>query len=428
MALPVAFLSDVEGSLAKLTDFCARHEAFERGADGRSHLRDGWIFVHGGDAPDRFLGSMGVVDELLRLKQEAPGRVVLIAGNRDVNKLRLPLELSDPALARDPIDLPQDWRNSIAAEMVAAGERASEPEVTADDRRRWTTRPRRLRWIFRRTMGAAEAFELRRRELTTTGQSPSDDDVVDSFLTDLGPGGRFRRFLEASCLLFREGNTLYTHAGLTEENLCLVPGRGRVESVDEWIGQTNAWYLAQLAEWRDGAGRWPASGDRPGEALIQYCQPRPTTKVNQASVVYSRNADEQGKIALPADAVVARIVAQGIRRVAVGHTPSGDVPVVLRTPDDAFELVVADTSRSTDADSACLVTVEGGAQDAVFIRSGPKGVAGHPVAFRARLGDPSPLGKRRPDGALVVAPLPDGYLTYQLGPGWKVIYSTVASG
>jgi len=364
MVLPVAFLSDLEGSLAKLADFCARHPAFERGADGRVHLRDGWIFVHGGDAPDRFLGSMSVVDELLRLKQEAPDRVVLIAGNRDVNKLRLPLELSTAALDRDPIDLPEDWRAAVDQEVVAAGQRATPADVTADDRRRWTTQPRRLRWIFRRTMGAAEAFELRRRELTQASRETGDEAVVASFLEDLGPGGRFRRFLEASCLLHRVGNTLYTHAGLTEENLGVVPGRGRAGSVDEWIAAINAWYLTQLAQWRDGQGRWDAHGERPGEALIRYCQPLPRTKVNQASVVYSRNADEQGKIALPAAPVVKAMLDAGIRRVAVGHTPSGDIPVLLRTPGDDFELVVADTSRSTAPDEAALVTIEGGARSA----------------------------------------------------------------
>jgi hypothetical protein len=411
--LPVAFLTDVEGSLAKLTDFFRRHEAFASGADGRFHLRDGWAFVHGGDAPDRFLGSMGVIEELLRLKDEAPDRVVLIAGNRDVNKIRLPLELSDAALAHPPIERADDWQRFVA-----------------EDGARANTRTWRLRWIFKKTMGAGDAFELRRRELTERGVDASDDAVVASFVADLGPGGSFRRFLESACLMHRTGNTLFTHAGLTDENLRRVPGQAQAESVDDWVLRMNAWYRAQLSEWSAGLSAWPGRGPRPGEDLIRYCQPVPATGVNQASVVYSRNADAQGKIALPGASVVAWLATQGVRRLAVGHTPSGEVPVLLRTADDAFEMVVADTSRARMPELATLVTIGGGEQKATRVQAELElvGEGRRAVDFAASIGAPSPIGKRTADGALVVAALGEDVVTYQLKPGWKVEYRIRSKG
>jgi hypothetical protein len=343
--------------------------------------------------------------------------------------MRLPLELSDAALAHGPHDVPDDWFRSLKDEIVKSGQRPSAGEVTEEDVARWTTQSRRLRWIFRRTMGAADAFSLRKRELERDGKDASDEAVVHSFLEDLGPGGRFRRYLEASCLLHRVGNTLFTHAGLTQENLLRVPGADRAPSLDAWIATMNAWYSRQLEEWRAGCGSWPGHGRRPGEALIEYCQPVPKAKVNQQSVVYSRNADAEGKIALPAPEVMRALLEAGVRRVAVGHTPSGDIPVLLRAAGDEFELLVADTSRATEPEAACLVAIEGGQQRAVDVRSGPHGVlsTGEPLAFRALLDEPSPLGKRRPDGAVVVAPCTRGWMTYQLKPGWIVEYACIST-
>jgi hypothetical protein len=192
----------------------------------------------------------------------------------------------------------------------------------------------------------------------------------------------------------------------------------------------NGWYLEQLDLWKAGNASWSGEGRRPGEDLIEYCQPRPNADVNQQSVVYSRNADPHGKIALPPEEIITYLRSQGIHRMVVGHTPSGQVPVLLRSVDDTFEQVVADTSRSPDTDHAPLVTVEGGDQRTTRIRSKLVLVDGtHArIAFRTKLGLKSPLGKLRPDGSMVVAPLGDAFVTYSLKPGWKVEYHRLANG
>lgn len=406
---PVAVLSDIEGSARKLELFCQRHPAFARGDDGFFHLAPGAVFVHGGDVPDRFEGSQRAVAELLRLAAEAAGRVVLIAGNRDLNKLRLPAELSLCGLSAPPPVKVDDWKAWLArhpAEYPAAA---------------------RLRWILARTMGAPDGFELRRRELAARGEPADDPAVTASYLTELGPGGPFRALLNRSTLLARRGNSVFAHAGLTDENIGVVPGEPeRARDLDEWIVRLDRWYRVQLALWERDAGEWSGRGPRPGEALIRYAEPVPGRPANAGSVVYCRSVDAQGKIALPGPATVHFLLASGVRRLVIGHTPSGELPVVLRTPDDAFEVVVADTSRAGEMENPALISLEGPDLDTVSVQ-GQVTLAGRrtPVAFRSRIGHVSPLGKATSDGAVVVGPAPGGLLTYQLAPGWKVVYDVV---
>jgi hypothetical protein len=407
LAQPIAFLSDVEGSAKKLAGFLEAHPAFARGADGRMHLKPGARFVHGGDVPDRLPGGTHVVNELVRLKDEAPDRVTLIAGNRDVNKLRLLVEMAPGALRAPPPVHADNW------------------DVWRKER--GDGRVQRFKWTLARTMGAPDSFEMRRRELAARGRPAGDEDVVESYLTELRAGGRFRVMLQRSRVLERIGPTLFCHAGLTDENLGLVPGdEVRAKSVDEWIARLDRWYARQLAEWAAGAEKWDGRGPRPGEALIRYAQPI-EGKPNQASVIYSRNIDETGKITLPPPRVVRWLLANGVRRLAIGHTPSGEVPVVLRTEDDAFELVVVDTSRAADPELPSLVTIEGPGHRALTVRSSLTAQGRRVgVAFRTWLGRPTRLGKRRADGGVLVAPVAGGFASYRLEPGWKVVYGVHA--
>lgn len=407
---PVAVLSDIEGSARKLDLFCQRHPAFARGDDGLAHLVPGAVFVHGGDVPDRFEGSQRAVAELLRLSGEACDRVVLIAGNRDLNKLRLTAELSPAGLAALPPVKLDDWKAWSA----------KHPDIAAPA-------PARLRWILERTMGAPEGFELRRRELAAAGAAAHEEAVVASYLAELGPGGDFRALLNRSTLLARRGNSVFAHAGLTDENIGFVPGEPeRARDLDEWIARLDRWYRAQLALWERDANAWSGSGPRPGEDLIRYAEPAPGKPANAVSVVYCRSVDAQGKIALPGPATVRFLLDSGVRRLVIGHTPSGELPVILRTPDDAFEVVVADTSRAGEVENPALITLEGTDLDTVTVQ-GQVTLAGErtPVAFRSRVGHAAPLGKLTDGGAVVVGHAPGGLLTYQLAPGWKVVYDVV---
>ena len=236
------------------------------------------------------------------MKRRQPDRVVLLAGNRDINKMRLRRELGGHPPSKAPAGL--------------------EP-------------PQLLRWILANTMGAARAFEHRATEL----RAVSEQDVVDSFCFDVSPPGPIAEYLAQCQLVFRSRETLFVHGALTDESVGVVPGiGGRIPDLDEWVGELNAFYSRQVAAFCQDSAESEYSG------VIAYQRSVPGTRMNQASVVYGRFTDDSGNPSLPHSTVIASLVRAGVRRLTVGHTPSGDTPSVLRDPERGFELIMADNS------------------------------------------------------------------------------------
>jgi len=138
-------------------------------------------------------------------------------------------------------------------------------------------------------------------------------------------------------------------------------------------------------------------------------------------VVYGRLADEHNDPRLPPLRVVERLRAAGVRRLVIGHTPSGDTPSILRDPARGFELIMADNSYARVTSGSRLLLDDDAAH-----------VSGHAVlddgrqvevAFTLALDDDvSLLGLRtRAGGHLIKAPLPGGeVLGFRYLPGYKL--------
>jgi hypothetical protein len=378
----VAYLTDLEGSWDRLASF-ARDNPIVRFEGERLRVADDGLFVFGGDAIDRGPASRRVVHTLLEAKRRQPGRVVLLAGNRDINKLRLPRELAGHPPHRTP-------------DEVKSGPRAA-----------------LLRWIFQHTMGAPAAFEHRRHELGDAG----DEDVVDSFLADLRPDGELTAYLAAAQLAFRHGSTLFVHGGLSSESLGAVPGHETIADLDAWILALNRWYDQQIDAFvseRSHEGRpgfWP---------LVLYQAPRPGSRLNPGSVVYGRSADEENNLRLPGAEVVERLRAAGIARAVVGHTPSGDSPSLGRPAGGGFVYVMADNSHARHPEASRVYFDDRGVEvDARTRLDGEEGL--YAVRFRVDDADgETPIGLRRRDGRLIRGRLEDErWLTYRALPEWK---------
>jgi hypothetical protein len=370
----VAFVTDVEGMWERLASFARNNPLVWLDAQDRLHVRPGAVFVFGGDAIDRGPHSQRIVATLLEAQRRQPERVVLLAGNRDINKLRLPRELAGHPPARTPSEL----RRGPRAEL--------------------------LRWILTNTMGAREAFEFRRTELAAGGRASDDEAVVQSFLDDVAPGGPLRAYLERCQLAYVDAGTLFVHGGVREEALGLVPTVGRVADVRAWTERLNGWYRDQLAAF--AADAHEPSGRPAWDPLLLYQAPVPGTRLNPESVVYSRLSDPLNNPHLPAPAVVAALRRAGIERLVVGHTPSGDTPSVLRQP--GFELIVADNSRSRLATASQVFLRD----ERVDVRARAQLDDGRVVEARFALvrgEDSAPLGHRlRTGGHLVSARLTGG--------------------
>lgn len=381
----VAYLTDVEGLWGKVEDF-TRHNPLVRLEGDRLVLEDGATLVFGGDAIDRGPWGRRVVAALLDAKRRYGERVVLLAGNRDINKMRLARELAGSPPARAP------------REVVEAGQ------------------PALLRWILENTMGAKRAFEMRRAELEHGGARVTDEEVVESFARDLAPDGELTEYLAVCQLAYRDEQTLFVHGAVTEENLGTVPGHERrIPGVDEWIAALNDFYREQVAAYRER--RMRREGEPGWAALVAYQAPIPGTRLNQASVVYGRPADALGNPVLPAPSVIEALSRAGIGRVVVGHTPSGDSPSVLC--DHGFQLVIADNSYGR-VERGSQVAIEG-ERLAVAASAVLDGGAEAAVRFDLRtLSAEGPIGLRdAPTGRLVKGQLETGdFLSFRFLEGF----------
>lgn len=394
----VAYVTDVEGSWERLASFCRDNPHVHLDDEGHLRVTPGATFVFGGDAIDRGPASRRVVRALLDAKERQPDQVVLLAGNRDLNKLRLVRELDGHL----PRRAPEELRHIPRAEL--------------------------LKWIFSHTMGAAEAFEHRRTELGNEGRARSDDDVAQSFLDDLAVGGDLQRYLAVCQLAFRAGHTLFVHGGVAAEALTVVPGEPTTElrrlDVDEWIARLERFYAAQMAAF---AARALEPDGRPAwEAAILYQAPLRGQKLNPGSVVYGRMCDEHNNPALPARPVVDALLAAGIRRVVVGHTPSGDTPSIVRATETAqpFEVIIADNSRSRVATGSKLLVRDHAFR--VEARCVLDDGNGRGVMLELPADDrTTPIGKRIDDGSLVKAKLADGWLVFRYKPAFEVTQRVV---
>ena len=380
MPTPIAYLTDVEGRWEKLEEFARANPIVSLDERGL-HVADGALFVFGGDAIDRGPSGRRVVAALAEAKERQPERVVLLAGNRDINKLRLRRELTGHPPRRAPPEIVRAPRGEL------------------------------LRWIFPNTMGAREAFAMRAAEIG----SDDDDAIAQSFLDDVAPDGAHVRYLARCRLAFRAGETLFVHGAITPESLGRVPDRdARIDDVDAWIAALDAWYAERLDAYRAR----PDDGDAYA-SLVAYQAPIPGTRLNQASVVYGRLSDAENNPHLPARSVIDALRAARVRRVVVGHTPCGDAPLVLRAND--FELVCADNSYGR-LEAGSRVFVDG---RALAIEGRAKLDDGATVKLRAETTldrDAAPLGHRDEASGHLVGSRVDGggFYVYRGKRGFEV--------
>jgi len=244
-------------------------------------MRPGYRFVFMGDSVDRGPSSMRILDTLIALKKQYPSQVVLIIGNRDANKL--------------------------AFRWMFQGD--------GEDPTRMKT--------FLRAVNAPDAFEYRRQELAANGLADDDMAVFESLKGDLAPDGRMTQYLAHAQVAYidEDSGGIFVHGGISDKGLGYVPGHfSPITDVRQWVKTLNDW-----------------AQSRPRE-LFAYQRPQPQ------SVIYQRSLDLTNNPQLPPDFVVRSLQSQGIHYLAVGHTPVGDLPVVLSAKD--FRMVMTDNSYS----------------------------------------------------------------------------------
>lgn len=336
-AAKIGVVGDLEGNFEQLRDFINQGDTLYY-QDGKVQLRDGAHFIFLGDATDRGPGSIRILDTLNDLKKRYPDRITLIAGNREINKLRILTYIFE---ARNrpvpPIVIP--WYKKIVKEELG-----NDVDHLSDKEFQNFVRPFdsdifRLK-AFLAGMNAKDAFNFRKEELRLLAPmlEVSDEDVFNSFMDDFSENGRMRIFLEnASAGILKDGN-LFVHGAITSENFGHVPSlKNRIFNTGEWITNLNQWFHKEIIAW--------FNDDIHRKKLFDYHAPAHGKTTNPKSVIYGRFSENSGNPKAPSNNLLKMLKKDGVHRIVVGHTPTGDYPIIMRKGE--FEVLLADSSYST---------------------------------------------------------------------------------
>ncbi|MAZ44539.1 MAG: hypothetical protein CMF48_05150 [Legionellales bacterium] len=251
----IIFITDLEGRIEALAQACINSRSldgkglylYERDMlaetnleqsnwnELRLELDDDYLFVYGGDATDHNTADITVLRCLVELKEKYPERVTLIAGNRDLNKIRIKQELTESfidyvfeALRKNPGVEPR-W-------LEPNSKRFFQNFLKSDENRGWikeviggrvdcevedywntlSTQQKQLlylRWSLAKNLNSPKCFENRQGELHRRGLPSSQWDALESFLNE-GSDLHYR-YLKLGVLAHSVANVTFVHGGLT---------------------------------------------------------------------------------------------------------------------------------------------------------------------------------------------------------------------
>lgn len=340
----IEFITDVEGNWEY---WCSQFEASKalEGTPNKPKLKDGWMFCHGGDVVDRGSGDIRICKAFTQLHHNHKERVILIAGNHELGKLRFASELAEGEERR--LDV------SSLSMQAAPFHEWFDPDPSFQGA---SSSVRVCRWMLQDTMGGYLCtFETRRKELAMLGRASGDDDVALSFRDSVDPMAGdpwLLKYLKCTQIVAVVDDCLFVHGGVPLAAKRELPSGEAVDlPIGEWVDKVNIWYRAQLAGF-EASPRWSERGARGGDALMHndgwFCP-----LIYDALV--SRAEGERYNPVHPQEEVSAWLCTAGIRRVFSGHQPAGECPQPVRAPAPFHPLCffMCDTSFSDmDADKS----------------------------------------------------------------------------
>jgi hypothetical protein len=308
-------------------------------------------FIFGGDATDRQHYDLTITQLLVDFKKQHPDKVFLLAGNREITKNRLKIEL-DPAYIRHRLLYSQSPRwlaqSTVPLDYVKADMAAkhygdlNDPRVCLDYVKTLTIEQCQLiylKWMLEKTMGCPHTFRYRREELQRLLQRQhiSDEEVLHSFIQAAAPEGVTGQYLQQAQIgvIIPETRVLAVHGGLLAANIGRVPGMSAsdktITNAEQWIQKLNQWYQTQIKQWLTF---------KPAEVTIPAC-----TELDEYALPFAHKpksvmtADLLGQgrqFAEVPEAVSQYLAANKIQLVLTGHQPIGDHPAILRSKNILF--------------------------------------------------------------------------------------------
>ena len=367
-AANIGVIADVEGDWRKIQSFAENSEVLKIHSDDPTHfdaeLKGDSKLVFLGDSIDKGPNNLKVLNFLLYLKDKYPDRVILIQGNRDANKLRFIWELSPAALAlnHDESKLSLDrfrlssWEGAFS-KFVSTDALAQVDGVhTAYQHGASPTNDGilKMKWMLKDTMGCPTTFQDLKSEMAPA----PDSTVFGTFRGLVSPHGLLANYLRQSQLahIDEETGTLFVHGGVSLENFGTIPesrvGRGdshKMAEVRAWITALNQWSQERIAQGLAGdfEGALPLMQYQEPQIILNDSGKQTWGPPNGISIAQGRpwseafHLDPYHAAGLSID-LVAHLKASGITKIFFGHSPVGQVPVMMKADD--FVVVACDTS------------------------------------------------------------------------------------
>ena len=197
----IGYACDLEGNWQYWKKYVKNSKVLKRLPNGELDLEENSIFIHGGDVCDRGNGDLRILEDLIKLKKKHMDRVHFILGNRDVNKLRLPVTLAQSVLAHRP-------------HCYWAGDNTIDASFQVNDKLQ------KLSWTLKATMGSPFSLACRKQELVeiVPGYTSTDNDVIDSYLKLILPGGMLFDYCRLGVMAVILGDTIFVHGAITTLN------------------------------------------------------------------------------------------------------------------------------------------------------------------------------------------------------------------
>lgn len=340
-------LTDIEGNLNAFSNAINKstivgcNEAFQlafKKGQGTPY------FIFGGDVQDRGSSDLKILNALVEFKEKYPEQVILLAGNRDITKNRLKIEL-DPRWIRErllhgisprwvPADkptVPLDYVLNLMREKKG-GETVCEETITNFINQLSIEQCQLvyLRWMFEKTMGCPNAFRYRREELSRefNKEVVTDEEVLANFLFETSPDGLSGRYLQLAQIaaIIPNSKVLAIHGGIKPTSLGRIPQHPVFfDDAQQWVKQFNQWYQEQITHWIDYK---PTMLTVPAcTALDESVLPIPGK--NKFIITEDNLGGDREFVEI--DTRVANYLTNNeINLVLTGHQPIGDHPAILR--------------------------------------------------------------------------------------------------
>jgi hypothetical protein len=368
----IEVMPDVEGCWSKVLDFMSLSNIFT--IDGKPpdatnfkpenfkdpnynglQMKWGTKFVCLGDTIDNGPNSIAILRLLKYLRENFCNTiggcsVIFILGNRDINKLRLLYEL-DRNKARIDIETKRVDERLTPGKLEVPLNYPSQDRVT------------RFQWIMKNTMGGTGVLEHFKTE---TGITDNQLAIIE-YMRILEPNGLLSYYLKNGTLLHYDSWTksLFVHGGINCSNFKKWYTRiyeegdnseNKYNSIFEWEKWTNEVLKIVLTtiyeSQKDRSKRSREStidDEQQVEHFFRYMDEQIPKKAAR-SVIISRPWKSESESAKPEEmetGIGTSIIEEGcfddmakdVKYIFNGHTPVGQIPVIMRTAKGDKEIV-----------------------------------------------------------------------------------------